>query len=144
DFIVGFPGERDRDFEATLGLVRDVKYAGAFSFKYSARPGTPATAARKHVPDDVKDARLQVLNALLLEQQDAFKASCLGRTMDVLFEKPGRNPGQIVGRSPYLQSVHVEGAADLIGTIRPVCIEGVHPNSLGGRLVSSREKALAH
>jgi tRNA-2-methylthio-N6-dimethylallyladenosine synthase len=144
DFIVGFPGESDRDFEATLGLVRDVKYAGAFSFKYSARPGTPAAAARKHVPDDVRDARLQVLNALLVEQQDAFKASCRGRTLDVLFEKPGRNPGQAVGRSPYLQPVHVEGAANLIGTIQPVCIEDVHPNSLRGRLVSSREKALAH
>ncbi|HJW42411.1 MAG TPA: tRNA (N6-isopentenyl adenosine(37)-C2)-methylthiotransferase MiaB [Rhizomicrobium sp.] len=144
DFIVGFPGESDKDFEATLALVRDVKYAGAFSFKYSTRPGTPAAAARKHVPDDVKDARLQALNALLPEQQDAFKASCLGRTMDVLFEKPGRNPGQTVGRSPYLQSVHVEGAAHLIGTIQPVYIEDVHPNSLGGRLESSREKVLAH
>ncbi len=144
DFIVGFPGERDSDFEATLELVRDVKYAGAFSFKYSARPGTPAAAARKQIPEDVKDARLQALNALLLEQQDAFKASCRGLVLDVLFEKPGRKPRQAVGRSPYLQAVHVEDAAGLIGTIRPVRIDEVHPNSLGGSLAGSRAKALAH
>ena len=80
DFIVGFPGETDKDFEATLALVRDVAYAGAFSFKYSARPGTPAAAARKQISDAVKDERLQALNALLLEQQEAFKIACAGRT----------------------------------------------------------------
>jgi tRNA-2-methylthio-N6-dimethylallyladenosine synthase len=144
DFIVGFPGESDKDFEATLRLVRDVNYASAFSFKYSSRPGTPAAAARKQIPDDVKDARLQALNNLLLEQQDAFKQSCAGRTMDVLFEKPGRQPGQAVGRSPYLQAVHVEGAAHLIGAIRSVTIDAVFPNSLKGSLLPSREKVLAH
>ena len=142
DFIVGFPGESDKDFEATLQLVRDVGYAGAFSFKYSPRPGTPAAAARKHIPSDVKDARLQTLNTLLLEQQEAFKQGCIGRTMDALFEKPGRQAGQAVGRSPYLQSVHVEGASQLIGTQQRVRIDGVYPNSLKGSLV--REKALAH
>jgi tRNA-2-methylthio-N6-dimethylallyladenosine synthase len=142
DFIVGFPGESDKDFEATLQLVRDVGYAGAFSFKYSPRPGTPAAATRKQIPADVKDARLQALNILLLEQQEAFKQGCNGRTMDVLFEKPGRQAGQAVGRSPYLQSVHVEGASHLIGTQQRVRIEGVYPNSLKGSLV--REKALAH
>ena len=141
DFIVGFPGESDKDFEATLDLVRDVGFASAFSFKYSPRPGTPAAAARKHIAEDVKDARLQALNTLLLEQQDAFKRSCAGRTLDVLFEKPGRQPGQAVGRSPYLQSVHVEGAVGLIGEIRPVRIDAVYPNSLKGSLI--REKALA-
>jgi len=135
DFIVGFPGESDRDFEATLDLVRDVGFASAFSFKYSPRPGTPAAAARKHISDDVKDARLQTLNTLLLEQQDAFKQSCQGRMMDVLFEKPGRQAGQAVGRSPYLQSVHVEDAAGLIGEIRKVRIDAVYPNSLKGSLV---------
>ncbi len=89
------------------------------SFKYSPRPGTPAAATRKHVPEDVKDARLQTLNTLLLAQRDRFKQSCEGRTLDVLFEKPGRQPGQAIGRSPYLQAVHVDGAADLIGAIRP-------------------------
>ncbi len=141
DFIVGFPGESDKDFEATLQLVRDVTYAGAFSFKYSPRPGTPAAAARKQIPAGVKDARLQALNALLLEQQDAFKRSCNGRMMDVLFEKPGRQPGQAVGRSPHLQSVHVEDAGHLIGDLRRVRIDAVYPNSLKGSLM--REKALA-
>jgi tRNA-2-methylthio-N6-dimethylallyladenosine synthase len=142
DFIVGFPGESDKDFEATLDLVRAVRYAGAFSFKYSARPGTPAAAVRKHVPEDVKDARLQALNALLLEQQDAFKQACAGLTMDVLFEKPGRRAGQAVGRSPYLQSVHVDDAAHLIGQMARVKIESVYPNSLKGSLL--RERALTH
>jgi tRNA-2-methylthio-N6-dimethylallyladenosine synthase len=142
DFIVGFPGESDKDFEATLQLVRDVHFASAFSFKYSPRPGTPAAAARKHIPEHVKDERLQALNALLIEQQDAFKRGCNNREMDVLFEKPGRQAGQAVGRSPYLQSVHVDGAAGLIGEIRRVRIDAVYPNSLKGSLL--REKALAH
>jgi tRNA-2-methylthio-N6-dimethylallyladenosine synthase len=144
DFIVGFPGESDQDFEATLSLVRDVTYAGAFSFKYSSRPGTPAAAVRKQIPGDVKDARLQALNAILLEQQESFKRSCNGRAMDILFEKPGRQPGQAVGRSPYLQSVHVEDAADLIGGIHHVRIDAVFPNSLKGSLVNPREKVITH
>ena len=134
DFIVGFPGEKDEDFEATMSLVRDVGYAQAFSFKYSARPGTPA-AARTQVPDDVKSGRLETLQALLSEQQRAFNASCDGRTMAVLLEKPGRKAGQAVGRSPYLQPVHVNCAEHLIGEIREVRIEGVSPNSLHGVLV---------
>ena len=144
DFIVGFPGESDKDFEATLVLVQDVTYASAFSFKYSSRPGTPAATMRKQIPADVKDARLQALNTLLIAQQEAFKQSCRGRTMDVLFEKPGRQAGQAVGRSPYLQSVHVEGASHLIGSLHRVQVDGVYPNSLKGSLVSIREKALAH
>ena len=144
DFIVGFPGETDKDFEATLQLVRDVTFASAFSFKYSPRPGTPAAAARKQIPDDVKDARLQALNTLLLKQQDDFKQSLSGRTLEVLFEKPGRHAGQAIGRSPYLQSVHVEDAAHLIGEIRAVRIDGIFPNSLKGSLIAAREKVLAH
>ncbi|MEJ1967916.1 MAG: tRNA (N6-isopentenyl adenosine(37)-C2)-methylthiotransferase MiaB [Rhizomicrobium sp.] len=146
DFIVGFPGESDRDFEATLALVRDVTFASAFSFKYSSRPGTPAAAAaaRKQIPEDVKDARLQTLNALLMAQQDTFKRSCDGRMLDVLFEKPGRKAGQAVGRSPYLQSVHVEDAGHLMGEIHPVRIDGVFPNSLKGSLVHAGKKAPAH
>jgi tRNA-2-methylthio-N6-dimethylallyladenosine synthase len=145
DFIVGFPGESDKDFEATLALVRTVGYAQAFSFKYSPRPGTPAASARKQIPQAVKDARLQALQALLTGQQDRFNASCQGRTMSVLFEKPGKRPGQAVGRSPWLQPVHVDGAEALIGQIRDVRIEAVLPNSLKGALlaIAPREKAMA-
>jgi tRNA-2-methylthio-N6-dimethylallyladenosine synthase len=147
DFIVGFPGESESDFQATMDLVRGVSYAGAFSFKYSARPGTPAAAAPKQVSDSLKDERLQALQALLTEQQAAFNQSCAERTFPVLFEKPGRKPGQAVGRSPYLQPVHVDGAAALIGAIRHVKIASVLPNSLKGVLLSAApfpEKALAH
>ena len=142
DFIVGFPGESDRDFEATLALVRDIGFAQSYSFKYSRRPGTPAAAARKQIAEDIKDERLQILQALLAEQRVRFDAGCEGRTFDVLFEKPGRRAGQAIGRSPYLQPVHVEGAASLIGEIRPVRVEAVFPNSLKGSL--AREKVLAN
>ena len=142
DFIVGFPGETEEDFEATLALVRRVGYAQSFSFKYSARPGTPAAAAGKQIPDEVKDARLQALQSLLTSQQGAFNAACTGRTLSVLFEKTGRKHGQALGRTPYLQPVHVDGAADLIGQIAEVRIEAVLPNSLKGALL--REKVLVH
>jgi tRNA-2-methylthio-N6-dimethylallyladenosine synthase len=146
DFIVGFPGETDADFEATLKLVREVGYAQAFSFKYSARPGTPAAAAGRQIPDDVKDSRLQALQALLCAQQAAFNASCCGKVMPVLFETKGRKPGQAVGRSPYLQPVHVEGAVSLIGQVVEVRIDEVQSNSLKGALLvqASREKALVN
>jgi tRNA-2-methylthio-N6-dimethylallyladenosine synthase len=137
DFIVGFPGETDADFEATLALVRDIGYAQAFSFKYSARPGTPASTAARQVPDAVKHERLQILQKLLTEQQAAFNQSCHGRTYPVLFEKPGKKPGQAVGRSPYLQPVHVEGAAELIGSLHDVRIATVLPNSLRGTLANA-------
>ncbi|HTQ13300.1 MAG TPA: tRNA (N6-isopentenyl adenosine(37)-C2)-methylthiotransferase MiaB [Rhizomicrobium sp.] len=143
DFIVGFPGESDADFEDTLALVRAVGYAQAFSFKYSARPGTPAASAGKQVPDAVKDARLRALQELLAAQQAAFNAACAGRAMPVLFEKPGRKAGQAVGRSPYLQPVHADGAAALIGEIREVFIEAVLPNSLKGRLGGAPSRAAA-
>jgi tRNA-2-methylthio-N6-dimethylallyladenosine synthase len=135
DFIVGFPGETDEDFEATMSLVREVGYASAFSFKYSARPGTPAAAQTKQVPEDVKITRLAELQALLFAQQAAFNANCEKRIMPVLFEKPGRKKDQAIGRSPYLQSVHVEGAFHLIGEIRDVRIDGMGPNSLKGTLL---------
>jgi tRNA-2-methylthio-N6-dimethylallyladenosine synthase len=136
DFIVGFPGETDGDFADTLALVRAVGYAQAFSFKYSARPGTPAASAERQVPETVKVARLAELQAVLSAQQDAFNAACEGRIMPVLFEKPGRKAGQVVGRSPYLQPVHVEDAADWIGTIRDVRIDAVTSNSLKGTLAA--------
>jgi tRNA-2-methylthio-N6-dimethylallyladenosine synthase len=137
DFIVGFPGERDGDFEKTLELVREVGFASAFSFKYSRRPGTPASAMTGQVDEAVKAERLERLNQLLDEQQKAFNAGQVGKTMPVLFEKSGRHAGQIVGRSPYLQAVHAEGAESLIGTIVPVRIESAAKMSLGGVLETS-------
>jgi tRNA-2-methylthio-N6-dimethylallyladenosine synthase len=142
DFIVGFPGESDADFEATLALVRAVGFAQAFSFKYSPRPGTPASSARQ-VPETVKDERLQTLQALLSEQQESFNRACAGRTFPVLFEKPGKKPGQAVGRSPYLQPVHVEGALPLTGEIHDVRIAAVLPNSLKGVLANAAAPAMA-
>jgi tRNA-2-methylthio-N6-dimethylallyladenosine synthase len=133
DFIVGFPGEREADFEATLQLVREVRYASAFSFKYSRRPGTPAAAAPGQVEEAVKEERLSRLQALLTEQQGAFNAAQEGRILPVLFEKTGRRPGQIVGRSPYLQPVHCEGPASLIGQIEPVRIAAAGRASLAGQ-----------
>jgi tRNA-2-methylthio-N6-dimethylallyladenosine synthase len=139
DFIVGFPGETDEDFDATMQLVAEVEYAQAFSFKYSPRPGTPAAAAARAVPEEVKAERLQRLQALLGKQQTAFNAACKGRTMDVLFEKPGRNAGQAIGRSPWLQSVHVDNAAHLLGKICTLQIVDVKPNSLEGAFVDARQ-----
>ena len=143
DFIVGFPGETDADFEATLDLVRQVGYAQAFSFKYSARPGTPAAAAAKQVPDIVKAERLAALQALLSEQQAAFNKSCAGKTMPVLFEKQGSRHGQLVGRSPWLQPVHVADASLRVGEICDVRIAEVLPNSLRGELVAEHARPLA-
>ena len=143
DFIVGFPGETDREFEATLSLVREVGYAQAYSFKYSPRPGTPAAASAQQVPEDVKIARLAVLQSLLVAQQNTFNARCNGLVLSVLFEKPGRKRNQAVGRSPYLQPVHVEGALNLIGEVRDVRIDAVLPNSLKGCLLGVRDAALA-
>ncbi|HXL99241.1 MAG TPA: tRNA (N6-isopentenyl adenosine(37)-C2)-methylthiotransferase MiaB [Rhizomicrobium sp.] len=137
DFIVGFPGESDADFEDTLSLVRAVGFAAAYSFKYSPRPGTPAAASGKQIPEDVKDARLQALQGLLIGQLREFNAGCAGRTMPVLFDRPGRTAGQAVGRSPWLQPVHVDGAGRFIGEIRDVRIEAVHANSLKGALAGA-------
>lgn len=134
DFIVGFPGESARDFQATLDLVHTVGFAQAYSFKYSARPGTPAAAMGGQVPELERAERLAELQAVLSQQQRAFNTACTGTSMDVLFEKPGRRAGQIVGRSPFLQPVHVDGPANLIGTIAPVEITNAGANSLTGRL----------
>ena len=137
DFIVGFPGETEDDFEATMQLVRDVTYAQAFSFKYSPRPGTPAAGHDAQVPEDVKADRLARLQALLAEQQAAFNQACVGRTLDVLLEKPGRKSGQLVGRSPYLQSVFLEASHRTIGETVRVEITGTGPNSLTGHMVDA-------
>jgi tRNA-2-methylthio-N6-dimethylallyladenosine synthase len=133
DFIVGFPGESEEDFCDTLHLVEAVGYAGAFSFKYSPRPGTPA-AAMTQVPEAVKARRLQRLQAAIDRCQATFNARCIGRKLDVLFEKPGRLPDQVVGRSPYLQPVQVMAPATLLGEIAPVTITALGANSLFGAL----------
>jgi len=132
DFIVGFPGETEADFEATLALVRAVSYASAFTFKYSARPGTPAATREDQVADDVALARLHQLQALITRQMQAFNRAQIGKTLMVLMEKPGRKPGQILGRSPYLQGVHMEAPESLIGQIVPVTIKAIGTNSLSG------------
>jgi tRNA-2-methylthio-N6-dimethylallyladenosine synthase len=137
DLIVGFPGESEADFDKTLELVRAVEYAACFSFKYSKRPGTPASALPGQVDEAVKTERLARLNALLEAQRQAFNASMVGRTVPVLFERLGRKPGQLIGRSPYLQAVWCEGPAELIGRIVPVAVEAVGPNSLTGRLAGT-------
>jgi tRNA-2-methylthio-N6-dimethylallyladenosine synthase len=132
DFITGFPGETEADFQATLALVREVRYASAYSFKYSPRPGTPAATA-KQVPEEEKADRLVQLQALLTEQQTEFQAGCVGRTLAILIEKPGRHPGQMVGRSPYLQAVHLDCDTSLTGRIVEAEITSAGPNSLAGR-----------
>lgn len=130
DFIVGFPGETEADFEDTLAIVREVRYAQAFSFKYSPRPGTPGADMKNHVAEAVKDERLQRLQALLNEHQRAFTESLVGKTMSTLIEKPGRHAGQLVGRSPWLQPVIVDEKAGGIGDIVPVRITDIRTNSL--------------
>lgn len=135
DFIVGFPGETDKDFEDTMDLIRQVEYASAFSFKYSKRPGTPAAAMPGQVDDKVADERLKALQALIIEQQQDFKAGLVGHTINVLFDKRGRHNEQGIGRSPWLHSVFAEDAAHLIGQIVPVKIVALGNNSLQGELV---------
>jgi tRNA-2-methylthio-N6-dimethylallyladenosine synthase len=132
DFIVGFPGETDADFDATLELIRAVNYGMAYSFKYSARPGTPA-AEKAPVAAEVADARLQTLQALITEQQRAGQEAMVGREVSVLFEKPGRLPGQMVGKSDYLHAVHVQTDAKP-GQIAKVRITKSAPNSLAGEI----------
>ena len=134
DFIVGYPGESDADFQATLDLVASVGFAQAFSFKYSPRPGTPASTEGEQVPEVVKTERLARLQDLLERQQRAFNASLVGSIQPVLLERAGRHSGQLVGRSPYLQPVHASLAPVLVGAIVPLRITGAEPNSLAGEL----------
>jgi tRNA-2-methylthio-N6-dimethylallyladenosine synthase len=136
DFIVGFPGETERDFEATLALVDEIGFAQAFSFKYSPRPGTPAAGMRKQIADTVKSARLARLQALLAEQARTFNDGMVGRVLPVLLERPGRHPGQKVGRTPYLQAVHVEAAGSALGETVDVVITESHAHSLAAVAVA--------
>jgi tRNA-2-methylthio-N6-dimethylallyladenosine synthase len=136
DFIVGFPGETERDFAATLALVREVGFAQAFSFKYSPRPGTPAATMRKQIADPIKRERLARLQGLLAEQTRAFNDRSVGRVLPVLLERPGRHPGQQVGRTPYLQAVHVESPGAVLGEIVDVRITASHAHSLAAVAVA--------
>ena len=138
DFIVGFPGESDRDFAETLRLVTEIGFAQAYSFKYSPRPGTPAAASGEQVPEPVKAERLEELQSLLSAQQLAFNRGCEGRTMSVLLERTGRRSGQLVGRSPYMQAVHVTAPRHLLGRIVAVRIERGLANSLAGTIFGER------
>jgi tRNA-2-methylthio-N6-dimethylallyladenosine synthase len=136
DLIVGFPGESDADFDQTMRLVQEVGFAAAFSFKYSPRPGTPAAMMARQVPEADKDARLHALQALLGEQQRAFNAASVGQVVPVLFQEAGRKPGQVLGKSPWLQSVHADGDARLLGRILDVRVVAAHAVSLSGELVT--------
>jgi len=136
DFIVGFPGETEEDFAATLALVTQIGYAGAYSFKYSPRPGTPAADLQETVSQADMDERLVRLQKLIDSQQSAFNAATIGSTVDVLFERKARNPGQIVGRTAYLQPAHVMASDDIIGQVLPVTIESLERYSLLGSLTS--------
>jgi tRNA-2-methylthio-N6-dimethylallyladenosine synthase len=133
DFIVGFPGETDADFAATLALVRQIGFAQAFSFKYSPRPGTPAASMPKQVKDTVKRERLAELQALLADQAQAFNRATVGRVLPVLLERAGRHPGQLVGRTPYLQPVHLEFSDGEIGDVVQTFITENRPHSLAGQ-----------
>ncbi len=141
DIIVGFPGESDADFQETMRVVETVEFAQAYSFKYSARPGTPAAGRSSQIADDVKADRLARLQSLLNAQQKAFNERMAGRTLSVLWETPGKRAGQIVGRSPYLQAVHAEGEARLIGSIMSVEILGASQNSLSAVIKNVDEVA---
>jgi tRNA-2-methylthio-N6-dimethylallyladenosine synthase len=142
DIIVGFPGETDAEFEQTMDLVESVRFAQAYSFKFSPRPGTPAETMQDQVPDDVKAERLRRLQSRLSEQQMDFNTSCVGRRFPVLFEREGRKPGQLIGRSPYLQAVHANGPKSLIGKTIEVEISGAGPNSLEADIPGTHESAM--
>ena len=137
DFIVGFPGETEEDFAATLALVEQIGYAAAYSFKYSPRPGTPAADMRETVTTTAMDQRLARLQNLIDSQQAAFNAAAIGKTIDVLFERGGRKPGQIVGRTAYLQPAHVMASPDIIGEVLPVTVDSLERYSLLGSLATS-------
>ena len=132
DFIVGHPGETDRDFADTLALAEEAGFAGAFAFRYSPRPGTPAAAREDRVPEEAARERLAALQAALAASRRRFDRAAVGRMLPVLFERPGRHPGQLVGRTPYMQAVHVSGGGFEVGDLAPVRIAAAGANSLSG------------
>lgn len=142
DFIVGFPGETEKDFQQTLDLIASVNYASSFSFKYSPRPGTPGAQRTDQISEEIKRERLAQLQALLEQQRQSFNKAMVNKEIDVLFEKPGRHEGQIGGKSPYLQAVHVDGPTSLIGKIARVAISATGPNSLTGNLIHKPQEAV--
>jgi len=140
DFIVGFPGESDADFAATLDLVKEIGYAQCYSFKYSSRPGTPAADNENQIPDEIKSERLQLLQELISNQQRQFNESCVGLEMEILFDRKGKREGQIMGKSPYMQSVHVKGAESYAGRLTPVKITEARGSSLAGEIVETMKE----
>lgn len=141
DFIVGFPGESDADFEETLRLIADIRFASAYSFKYSPRPGTPAAELSEQVPSAVMDERLYRLQALVEQHRQEFNHAMVGRTVEILIERNGRHPGQLAGKTPYMQAVQIESAAHRIGDRVMVLIERAGSNSLFGRAIERPELA---
>jgi len=137
DFIVGFPGESDRDFDDTMQLVEQVQYAQAYSFKYSPRPGTPAAVDDRQIAENIKNERLQRLQDLLRHQQTAFNESCVGRTMSVLLDRDGKHDGQLLGKSPYMQSVHVSAPEAFRGQLVDMRMTGAYLNSLAGEIIDN-------
>ena len=135
DFIVGFPGESDRDFESTIKIIKDIRFVNAYSFKYSKRPGTPAASMEDQVPEEVKSERLERLQLVLADQQAEFNRNCVGKTMPVLLETEGRKTGQIVGRSPFMQPVNVFGPKALLGEIKDLKISSAQKYSLCGQVI---------
>jgi tRNA-2-methylthio-N6-dimethylallyladenosine synthase len=137
DFIIGFPGESDKDFAHTMQLIRDVGFAQAYSFTYSRRPGTPAAVMPNQIEESVKSARLQELQQLLREQQEQFNQTMLGKDLPILFDRAGRMEGQVHGRTPYMQAIHVDGPARIIGQEMSATITKVGMNSLTGQILAA-------
>ena len=134
DFIVGFPGESEQDFQDTLDLVEKVGFAQAYSFKYSPRPGTPAAILEQQIPEDIKEERLARLQKAIGVSQYRFNQTCLGKSFDVLLERPGRRSGQLIGRSPYMQSVYVEAPSSMMNSMQRLVVTEAHANSLAAHL----------
>ena len=135
DFIVGFPGESDEDFQATLDIVDEVKFITAFSFKYSPRPGTPAAEYPNQLPEKVKKERLAILQEKLFAYQTDFNQQTVGKTIEVLFENKGRHAGQLTGRTPWMQNLYAEANGDYLNKIVDVKVESATMNSLSGKIV---------
>ena len=134
DFIVGFPGESGQDFKATMELAREFQFIQAYSFKYSPRPGTPGALMQDQIPEALQSERLAALQEVLEQNQISFNQECIGRDMPVLFDRQGRKGGQLVGRTPYMQPVHVQAPDEMFGQIAEVNLTSAHANSLGGEL----------